>query len=132
MKINILHGPPADIFKNRRKYTLIFIALLALACCGLLMGVYAFFANTNYYKQLETLALVFFVAPSPFAAYIGEKLQEYKQLTPPQREELAAFGQQYPEVKLYCDLVAMANRQLIRVEFEACQTWVEEANRLTK
>jgi hypothetical protein len=109
MKIDILHGPPANIFKNRRKYILIFVALLNLACCGLLLGVYAIFAQTSYYEQLETLALVFFLAPSPFAVYIGEKLQEYKKLTSPQREELIALGQRYPEVKNYCDLAAKAN-----------------------
>jgi len=129
MNINILHGPPADIFKNRRWLTLIFVALLALAFCGLLMGVYAFFADTTY-EQLEKYAFVLFVAPSPFAAYFGEKLQRYKKLTPPQREELAAWEQQYPEVKLYCDQVAMADREPVRVEYEACQAWVEEVKRL--
>ncbi|MBU0663813.1 MAG: hypothetical protein KJ990_04625 [Proteobacteria bacterium] len=132
MTINIPQGPPADIFKNRRKYIVVFVALLSLACCGLLIGVYAIFVNTNYYNQLETLALVFIVAPSPFAVYVGEMLQEYKKLTPPQYEELAAFGQQYPEVKRYCDLVTMANRQPVRAEYEACQDWVEEVSRSAK
>jgi hypothetical protein len=95
----------------------------------LLLGVYAIFAQTSYYEQLETLALVFFVAPSPFAVYFGEKLQEYKKITPPQRGELAAWGQRYPEVKIYCDLAVKANRQPIRAEYEACQAWVEKVNR---
>jgi len=129
MKIDILQGPPVDIFKNRRKYIIIFVALLTLACCGLFLGVYDIFAQTSYYEKLETFALVFFVAPSPFAAYFGEKLQEYKKLTPPQREELAAWRQRYPEVKEYFDLAAKANRQPIRVEYEACQAWVEEVDR---
>jgi hypothetical protein len=129
MKINILHKPPDDIFKNRRNYTLIFITLLALACCGLLLGVYAIIADTVYYEQLETLALIFFVAPTPFIAYIGEKLQAYKKLTPPQCVELTALGQQYPEVEVYCDLAAKASRQPIRVEYEACQAWAEKASR---
>jgi hypothetical protein len=78
------------------------------------------------------LALIFFVAPAPFAAYIGEKLQEYKKLTPPQQEELLVWMLKYPEVKLYCDQVAMADRQPVRVEHEACQAWVEEVNRSAK
>ena len=132
MKINVLHGPPADIFKNRRKLTLTFVALLILAFFGVLMGAYAIYSDTNYYKQLETLALAFFAAPSPFAAYIGEKLQDYKKLTPPQHEELAVWGQQYPEVKLYCDQVEFAGREPVRAEYEACHAWVEEAKRMAK
>jgi hypothetical protein len=76
--------------------------------------------------------LVFFVAPAPFAAYVGEKLQEYKKLTPPQQKELLAWMLQYPEVKLYCDQVAKTDRQPVRVEYEACQAWVEEANQQAK
>ncbi len=132
MKINILHKPPVDIFKYRRNYTLIFIALLTLVCCGLLLGVYAIIADTIYFKQLETVALVLFVAPSMFVAYIGEKLQAYKKLTPPQRKELTDLGQKYPEIKVYCDLVAKANRQLIRAEYETCQAWAEEVSRQGK
>ena len=129
MKIDILQGPPADIYKHRRTFIIIFVTLLVLACCGLLMGVYAIVADTNYYTQLETWALVFFVAPSPFAAYFGEKLQAYKKLTPPQREDLFAWILKYPEVKSYCDQVTMAGREPVRGEYEACQALVEEMNR---
>lgn len=132
MKINIAQGPPADLFRNRRKLIIIFVVLLILACCGLLMGLYAILTDTKYYEQLETLALIFFVAPAPFAAYFGEKLQGYKKLTPPQYEELAAWGRQYPEIKLYCDQVAGADRQPVRDEYEACRAWVEEMNQQTE
>lgn len=127
MKINILEEPPVDIFMNRRKYTLIFIALLALACCGLFLGGYAIVADTSYYNynQLETISLFLFAAPSPFVFYVGEKLQGYKKLTPPQYEELADFAQMYQEVKVYCEQVAKANREPIRAEYEACQDWAE-------
>jgi len=97
MKIDILHKPPVDIFKNRRNYTLFFIALLSLASFGLLLGVYAIIADTSYYKQLETAALVFFVAPATFIAYFGEKLQAYKKLTPPERKEMDELGQKHPD-----------------------------------
>ena len=129
MKIDILQGPPTDIFKNRRPLVIIFVILLGLAGCGLLMGVYAIVADTNYYDQLETWALVFFVAPSPFAAYTGEKLQGYKKLTQPQQKDLFAWILKYPEVKSYCDQVARADREPVRAEYEACQAWVEEMNR---
>ena len=129
MKIDILLGPPADIFRNRRPLSIIFAVLLAISLCGLLMGVYAIFTDTKYYDQLEKLALVFFVAPSPFAAYVGEKLQRYKKLTPPQQAELLAWIIKYPEIKTYCDKVVQANRQCVRVEYEACQDWVEAVSR---
>ncbi len=132
MQIDILHKPPVDIFKNRRNYTLIFSALLSLASFGLLLGAYAIIADTNYYKQLETAALVFFAAPATFIAYFGEKLQAYKKLTPPESKALADLGQKYPEIRVYCDLVTKANRQPIRAEYEACQAWAEEADRQDK
>ncbi len=132
MKINILHKPPDDIFKNRRKFILIFIALLAVACCGVLLGVYAIIAETIYYNQLEKWALVLFVSPTPFITYFGEKLQAYKKLTPPQRMELADWGLQYQEVNVYSDLVAESGRRPIRAEYEACQAWVEAARRPSK
>ncbi len=75
------------------------------------------------------MALVFFVAPTPFVVYFGEKLQAYKKLTPSQLKELADLGQQHPKVKTYCDLVAKAGRQPILVEYEICQAWEEEASR---
>ena len=132
MKIDILQGPPADIFRNRRPLAIIFAALLAISLCGLLMGAYAIVTDTKYYDQLEKLALIFFVAPSPFAAYVGEKLQQYKKLTPPQQENLLAWIIKYPAIKLYCDQVVQAGRQPVRAEYEACQDWVEAANRSEK
>jgi len=129
MKISILDTPQEDIFKDRSKYIFIFIALLTLSCFGLFLGGYAIIAKTSYYSQLEKWSLIFFFAPTPFTTYIGEKLQKYKKLTPPQREELAVLSQQYPEVKVYCDLVSEAGRQPIRAEYRACKTWAEEASR---
>ena len=132
MKIDILKDPPVDIFKNRRNFTIVFISLVSVACSGLLFGAYAIIAETNYFKQLETAALVFFVAPATFIAYFGEKLQAYKKLTPPERQDLADLGQKFPEIKAYCDLVAKSNRQPIRAEYEACQAWAEEVGRQDK
>ncbi len=126
MKIDICSKPPADIFKNRRKYTLIFIGLLTLACFGLLLGAYAIFTDTAYNENLETAALSFFVGAALFIAYFGEKLQAYKKLFPPQREELEVLSKKHIEIQIYCDLVAKANRQLIRGEYEACQAFATQ------
>lgn len=131
MKIDILQGPPDNIFKDRQKYIIIFVGLLAIACFGLLIGAYTIVTNTPYYEQFEILALVLFVAPSPFAVYFGEKLQEYKRLTPPQKEELAALAEQHSEVETYYNLISKADRYPIRVEYEACQAWAEEVKQQT-
>ena len=127
MKIDILRTPPADIFKNRGRYILIFSGLLALACCGLLVGLYAIVSDTRYYAKLEIVALALFAGSAVFLTYFGEKLQGYKKLTPPQLKELADLSRKYSEIKVYCDLVAQANRQPIRAEYEACQEWAEDA-----
>ena len=126
MKINILNKPPEDIFKDKLKHVIIFIALLALSFFGVLLGAYAIFADTHYYSQLENWSLFTFVAPTPFITFVGGKIQEYKRLTPPERDELSALGQQYPEVKVYTDLVAASGREPIRVEYRSCKDWVEE------
>lgn len=128
MKIDILSPPPEDIFRDRPKYTLIFISLLGLACFGLLLGVYAIVAETAYYDKLETLALGFFVGAALFLFDVGEKLQAYKKLTPPELEELVDLCRQHPEIKLYCELLTKAGRQPIRAEHEACLLWAEEEN----
>jgi hypothetical protein len=127
MKIDILRAPPADIFRDRGKYIRIFSVLLALACCGLLIGVYAIVFDTSYYAKLEIAALSLFAGSALFLTYFGEKLQAYKKLTPPQLKELADLSRKHSEIKVYCDLVAQANRQPIRAEYEACQEWAEDA-----
>ena len=126
MKIDILRGPPDDVFKDRGRYIRIFIVLLALACCGLFLGVYAIVSDTRYYTKLETVALAVFVGSALVLTYFGEKLQAYKKLTPPQLKELAELGLKHAEIKVYGDLLAQANRQPIRAEFEACQEWAED------
>lgn len=125
MKIDIPSGPPTDIFKDRRRQILTFILLLALACCGLIIGVYAVVSDTKHYAQLEIVSLALFVGAALFLTYFGEKLQDYKKLTPPQRKELADLSRKHSEIQVYCDLVAQANRQPIRAEYEACQEWAE-------
>ena len=127
MKIDILRDPPDDIFKDRGRYILIFIVLLALACCGVLIGVYAIVSETTHYAKLETAALALFAGSALFLTYFGEKLQSYKRLTSPQLKEMADLAGKHSEIKVYCDRVTQANRQPIFAEYEACQEWAEYA-----
>lgn len=126
MKIDICNKPPADIFKNRKKYIFLFICFLALACLGVLIGAYTIIADNVHSENLETAALGFFVGAALFIAYFGEKLQAYKKLIPPEQKELAELSKKYVEIRIYCDLVAQANRQPIRAEFEACQAFATQ------
>lgn len=121
MKFDITREPPADIFRNRGKYILIFVALLTLAGCGVLMGVYAIVSDTEYFDKLETAALAFYVGAGLAVYYVGEKLQAHKRLTPDQEKELADLGRKHPEIMVYCELVAKAGRQPIYAEYEACK-----------
>jgi len=126
MKIDILREPPADIFKDHGKYKIAFALILALACIGLLLGVYAIVADTKYYGALEKAALTVFVVAAVLLFYVGEKLQAYKKLNPDQKKELADMCRQYFEIQGYCDLVAKLNRRIVLAEFEACHNWAEE------
>jgi hypothetical protein len=125
MKIDISGKPPADIFRNRGKHTLLFIAFLILAGCGMLLAMYAILSDTRYYEILEWVSLVLFVGASLVIFYFGEKLQNYKRLTPDNEKELADLGRKHPEIKVYCALVEKAGRKPIKGEYEACKTWAE-------
>lgn len=125
MKIDISQEPPIDIFKDQRKLIIVFSILIGLACVGILIGAYAILSNSAN-ASLETWALVFFVAPAPFATFFGEKLQKYKRLTPPQVQKLSLISDEYTEVQTYLDAVKQLNRRLTRVEYQACVDWVED------
>ncbi|OGQ99621.1 MAG: hypothetical protein A2521_16800 [Deltaproteobacteria bacterium RIFOXYD12_FULL_57_12] len=132
MKIDITREPQPDLFRHHGKYIRIFIALLTLAGCAVLLGVYAIVSDTPQSMGLETVVLALFVGPALAIYYIGEKLQAYKKLTPDQEKELADLARKHPEIKIYCELVAKAGRQPIQAECEACQTWSEETGRQPK
>jgi len=132
MKINILSEPPADIFKNHGKYVIAFILILALACLGVLLGVYAIISDTKYYETLEKVALPIFVVAAVLLFYVGEKLQAYKKLNPMQKKQLDELCQQFFEIQGYCDLVAKANRRIILAEYEACENWAEEKKKIAE
>jgi len=92
-----------------------------------LLVVYAVLSGTQQSETMETIALALIVAPALPFFYFGEKVQAYKRLSEGQAKELADLGRRHPEIKAYCLLVAQAGRPPILAEFEACQTWVEEA-----
>jgi len=129
MKIDIRREPPVDIFRNRGKYSRIFIALLALVVCGMLVIAYAVLAELQYNEKLESLALAFYVGAGVAIFYYGEKLQAYKKLTPAQEVELADLGRKHSAIGIYCSLVAKSGRKPIWAEYEACQNLAEELNR---
>lgn len=125
MKIDLLHAPPADIFKNRGKYIVLFVLFLAVACVGLLLGTYAILSDTQH-DILEKASMFLFVGSALPFFIVGEKLQAYKRLTPQQEKELADFCQEYGEVQAYCQHVAALNRRIIQAEFDACKDFAEE------
>ena len=131
MQIDITREPPVDIFQDRGKYIRISAAMLGLVLCSLLVGVYAFVADTRYSERLETVALVLFVGPGLLFAYFVEKLQAYKRLTPQQARELAELSRTHGEIGTYCTLVAKTGRLPILAEFEACQSRTEELGQKT-
>ncbi len=126
MKIDLTREPPADIFRNRGKYILISLLLLALALCGLLLMAYGILSDTPNSEILETVALSLFVGPALIFVYIGGKLQDYKKLNPEQEKELAELRRRHPEIALYCELVAQADRRPIHAEYEACKELDED------
>lgn len=123
MKIDILGPLPDNIFKNKGKYTLIFIGLLALFCFGLAIMIYAWVSETKYYERLEKVVLFFFIVPPLLIAYFGGKLQAYQKLTPIQVEEFNSLCEKHSEIKSYYDKVLASKRELIRAEYEACLEW---------
>lgn len=126
MKIDIHHTPPQIPFKNRTLYICIFVLFLALFSCGIGIAIYTTLSDTPYYELLENVALVLFIVPPLIIAYFGGKLQAYKKLTPPQRQELEEWCANYEEIRKYCQLVAKTGRKPVRAEYEASLDWVEK------
>lgn len=129
MKIDINSGPPADIFRDRRKYLWVAGGLLAMASCGLLLAAYAIYSDAPSSERLEDTALALFVGPGLVFVYFAAKLQAYKRLSPEQKKELADLGSKHPEIATYCALVAKAGREVIFAEYEACKDRDEDPSR---
>ena len=76
MNIDITSGPPADIFRDRRKYLWAAGALLALAGCGLLLAAYAIYSDAPSSERLEDAALALFVGPGLVFVYKRENIMK--------------------------------------------------------
>jgi len=126
MKIDILKAPVVNINANRKKYTIIFLFFLGIACLSVGIAVYAIYFSTRYYQNLEDISLGILVGASLFITYFGEKLQAYKRLYPPHRKKLAELRQQHPAIDNYCGQVELLDREMIRAEFLACTRYAEK------
>jgi hypothetical protein len=119
MKIDLTREPPADIFRDRGKYILVSVVLLALALGGLALIAYGFLSEAPTSETLETVALTLFVGSAVVFVYFGSKLQAYKKLNPAQEKELAELRGKHPEIAAYCERLAQAGRRPIHAEYEA-------------
>lgn len=128
MKIDITTPPPADIFRDRVKYTWIFIFFISLAACGMLLIIYGIVSDAPSSETLETAALALLVGPAIFLTYFGGKLRAYKKLGPHEKEELKSLALKFPEILTYCALVAEEGREPIFAEYEAFKDWAENAD----
>ena len=127
MKIDITREPPPDIFRDRSKYLLIFIALLCLAASGVLLMAYGIFSDIPQSDMLEKASLTLLVAPAVVCGYFGGKLRAYIALNPGQKKILAGLIAKHPEIAAYCGRVAIQGRALILAEYHACRDWAENA-----
>ncbi len=128
MKIDITREPPTDIFRDRRKYILISIALLSLVVCGVLMMVYGIVSEMPQNDTLERAAQTLLFAPAVIFVYFGGKLRAYIKLNPVQKKELTDLRQKHAEISAYCGLVAKEGREPILAEYDACQDWAEDVS----
>ena len=83
MKINILHPPDQDIFRDRKKYIIWFIFFLFWAFFAVGIAVFAIYFATHTYQNLDNWALGILFVSSLGITWPGSKLQTYKKLYPP-------------------------------------------------
>lgn len=129
MKIDIEAAPAGDIMAGRKKYTLLFLSFLGVACLGLGAGVYAVYFSKGPSKNMEDISLGILVGASLLITWSGEKLQAYKRIYPPHRERLAGLRRKHPEVDSYCRRVEELGREMVRGEFLACTKYAEKRER---
>ncbi|MBM9614146.1 hypothetical protein JWJ90_07575 [Desulfobulbus rhabdoformis] len=126
MNINLHTAPDADIFRNKKKYTLCFSCFLGLAFVSVALGFYAITANSSQIAHLDNWALGILVFSAMGVTRYGNRLQEYKTLFPPQVEKLQSLRGQYPLLERYCADVEALQRRFIRAEYEACVEYAEK------
>lgn len=126
MYIDITQDPPADILRTKRKYQRLIPILLALISCAILLALYLVFFGSPHEELLENIALALFVGPGLIFFYYAEKLHDYKTLSPKQEKKVAEFSLQAPDVAAYCDKVSMMGRKLIKAEYDAFKSRIED------
>ena len=126
MYINISQDPPPDVVDIKRKYLRIIPYLLALVFCGILLAVFQVVFGSAHGDLLENIALVLFVGPALVFFYVVEKLHDYKTLSPEQEKEMEEFCRQDHDIAAYCAKVSMMGRKLVKAEYDACKSLVED------
>ncbi len=126
MDINITQDPPADVFQTKRKYRRIIPYLLALIVCAILLAVFKVISGSAHGDLLENIALVFFVGPALVFFYCVEKLHDYKTLSLQQEKEIEEFCRQDHDIAAYCAKVAMMGRKMVKAEYDACKSQIED------
>ena len=126
MDINITQDPPADVFQTKSKYRRIIPYLLALIACAILLAGYQIVFGSAHGDLLEDIALGLFVGPALVFFYYVEKLHDYKTLSPQQEMEIKDFCRQDQDVAAYCAKVAMMDRKIVKAEYDACKSQVED------
>jgi hypothetical protein len=126
MDINITQDPPADVFLTKRKYQRIIPYLLAMIFCAILLAGYQIVIGSTHGYLIENIALVFFVGPALVFFYCVEKLHDYKTLSPQQEKEMEQFCRQDHDIAAYCAKVSMMDRKLVKAEYDACKSQVED------
>lgn len=126
MYIDITQDPPADVFPAKRKYQRSIPFLLALICSAILLAAFQIFFGSAYGGLLEDIALVLFVVPALVFFYVGEKLHDYKTLSPKEEKQIEEFCRQDPAVAAYCAKVTTMERKLVKAEYDACKSHVKD------
>lgn len=126
MDINITQDPPADVFQTKRKYRRIIPFLPALIVCAILLAVFQIVFGSAHGDLLENIALVLFVGPALVFFYCVEKLHDYKTLSPQQEKEMEEFCRQDHDIAAYCTKVSMMERKLVKAEYDACKSQIED------
>jgi hypothetical protein len=126
MDINIIEEPPVDVLQTKKKYLRIIPYLLALIFCAILLAGYQIVFGSTHGTLIENIALVLFVGPALAFFYCVEKLHDYKTLSPQQEKEVEEFCRQDHDIAAYCAKVSMMGRKLVKAEYDACKSQVED------
>lgn len=126
MYINITQDPPTDVLLTKKKYQRLIPILLALIFCAILLALFLVFFGSPHEELLENIALGLFVAPGLVFFYFAEKLHDYKILSPKQEKKVEEFSRKDQDIAAYCGKVSMLGRKLIKAEYDAFKSRIED------